>query len=692
MDNTFNAVGIIRTIAAGLRGGKLRNTESLENELAVLGEYLGTDQMQTIIFVPIFDRTSSNSTSDVNDISSFFGCSSLEIVACKKDFDKLLFAGLIEKPKRRSEAATCFTDTDFRVTPVVFDAILSGISLSEAKAVQGEPDYFEMIKQIGEWMERRDMNGVSTSTFLAQIKELEDSFQSCDFVKKVRQELPDMADRVLYYDVCKDSFFEGSNSSLEYTLRDLYDRQSQIFEAMRIFLKEESVLQKRGLVECWKYDDEYKLAPTKRGYELLLGEYADVKLKKTSGLDKFVFVKEVSDKVEHRRRNDYTIDRLRTDILELEESNSQLPLVKGTKKLLKETDDRIFFYKMCNESLTGRVYIENILRDMYEKPHKVMEERMKWKNEEHPLQTLGLAETGDGSFLGSINVELTDEGRELFLQEDAEKFRKKDRTNDLLSVDGIRSKKLHFTPHIKKQVDFLTDSLQPDAFRQLQRRLEEQSLPVGVAAIFYGSPGTGKTETVYQLAKATGRDVLQVDISEMKTCWYGESQKLVKSVFTKYERLCGKCKNVPILLFNEADAIFGKRREVISDSVGQTENAIQNIILEQMEKLKGILVATTNMESNLDPAFERRFLFKVKFEKPDTEARILIWTDKLPGISKADAEALAAGYDFSGGEIDNVVRKATMNAVLTGEGYSLDYLRELCSQERMVRRYGSIGF
>ncbi len=85
---------------------------------------------------------------------------------------------------------------------------------------------------------------------------------------------------------------------------------------------------------------------------------------------------------------------------------------------------------------------------------------------------------------------------------------------------------------------------------RLQARLEEQALPTGVAALFYGSPGTGKTETVYQLAKASGRDVMQVDISEMKTCWYGESQKLVKGVFTKYEKLCRKSKNLPILLFN----------------------------------------------------------------------------------------------------------------------------------------------
>ena len=227
---------------------------------------------------------------------------------------------------------------------------------------------------------------------------------------------------------------------------------------------------------------------------------------------------------------------------------------------------------------------------------------------------------------------------------------------------------------------------------RLQARLEQQALPTGVAAIFYGSPGTGKTETVYQLAKASGRDVMQVDISEMKTCWYGESQKLVKGVFTKYEKLCRKSKNLPILLFNEADAIFGKRLEDKHSSVDQTENAIQNIILEQMEKQKGVLIATTNLEGSLDPAFERRFLFKVKFERPGVEAKKHIWMDKLHGLNEDDAVFLAENYNLSGGEIDNVVRKVTMNRVLTGEGYSLDYLKELCSQEKFTKQNRVIGF
>ena len=692
MENTTNAVGLIKTIAKKLRDEKLENIPSVENEIAVLGEYLSTDQMQTIIFVAIFDRTSSGSNSDIDDISNYFECSTLDIVEHKKDFDKLLFSGLIEKVRNRRECTVSFTSANFRVPSVVFEAILCGEPLSKAKSSQSEPDYFDLIKDVGEWLENRDSNEMSTPSFLAQVKEQEDIFSTCDFVKKVKLMLPGIEDRILFYDICKDNFIDGNESDLEDTLKDLFDHRSQVLSEMKNFIKEKSVLQKSGLVECRQDDDEYKLKPTKNGYKLLLGEYADIKMKKTAGLDKFEFVKAVSELIDERNKNNYKLCKLERMVCDLESDNKSLPLVKATKKIMKNISDRIFFYEMCDDSLHGRTCLETTLDDIFDKQQRILEESIRWRNEEHPLQTLGLAELGEENFFGNTKVELTDEGRELFLQKDAEKFKRKEKTNDVLDVERIKAKNLFFSPALRKQVDFLSDSIQPEAFENLQNRLKEKSLPTGVAAIFYGTPGTGKTETVYQLAKASGRDVMQVDISEMKTCWYGESQKLVKGVFKKYERLCQKSKKAPILLFNEADAIFGKRMEHTSSSVDQTENAIQNIILEQMEKQQGILIATTNLEGNLDAAFERRFLFKIKFEKPGMEAKRLIWQDKLPLLAEQDADTLATEFDFSGGEIDNIVRKATMNEVLTGNGYSLDYIRELCLQERLSKKCGNIGF
>ena len=212
--------------------------------------------------------------------------------------------------------------------------------------------------------------------------------------------------------------------------------------------------------------------------------------------------------------------------------------------------------------------------------------------------------------------------------------------------------------------------------------------------MFYGAPGTGKTETVMQLARQTGRDIMQVNISEIKSMWVGESEKNIKSVFDQYRRKVEKASVAPILLFNEADGIIGKRQEGAERAVEKMENSIQNIILQEMENLNGILIATTNLAQNMDMAFERRFLYKIKFNKPSLEARMSIWHEMLPSLSDADVHTLAAKYDFSGGQIENVARHYAIDTVLHGdEPVSLEKLIAHCDGECLEPKESrNIGF
>lgn len=688
MEKTFNAVSLIQTISGKLRDEKLKNIPDVESEIKLLGEYLGTNTMQTVIFSAIYDKCAGGSYSDIDDVARYFECSALDIISYKRDIDDMLSRGLIEVTNEKMQ----FLKYEFKVAEAIFDAIIDCEPIDGCKQFSKSLDQFEFVKTVGTWVENRSDEHVSTSNLYAMVSDLEKKYSSCEFICRIKEIVPSIEDRILFYDTCKDCYFDDSNSNLEATLKDIMDNHKELLLKMKTFMDESSMLQKLGLVKTWKDDDEYRMKPSREGYEIFLGEFAECKMNKIKDLDKFEFVKSVDDYVQMRRRENYSYRKVVCEIRRLEHENSNLEIVKKAWELIKDPIDRVFFYYLCNNYLDGRTYLDSALKDIYDKQSDIMVQSIRWQNEEHILQTSGLAELGEQSFFGSIKVDLTDDGLELFLGEDADKFKKKDKTNDLLSVDKIKAKNLYYSDELDKEISFLRDSIQPDAFALLQDRLEEQALPKGVAAIFYGSPGTGKTETVYQLAKATGRDVMQVDISEMKTCWYGESQKLVKGVFTKYERLCKKAKNLPILLFNEADAIFGKRLENKGSSVDQTENAIQNIILEQMEKQKGIIIATTNLEGSLDPAFERRFLFKVKFERPSLEAKIHIWMDKLNGLSEDAAKVLAESYNLSGGEIDNVVRKVTMNRVLTGAGYSLDYLKELCGQEKFSKQHKVVGF
>lgn len=263
------------------------------------------------------------------------------------------------------------------------------------------------------------------------------------------------------------------------------------------------------------------------------------------------------------------------------------------------------------------------------------------------------------------------------------------------SHTAIKEKTLFFNTSEQEQLKRLVSLLSPDNLPSVQERLEEQGMRKGFACLFYGAPGTGKTETVLQIARQTGRDLMQVDIAGLRDKWVGESEKNIKEIFSRYRDLCKQSEVMPILFFNEADAIINKRTENVEHSVDKMDNAMQNIILQEIEDLEGILIATTNLTSNLDRAFERRFLFKVKFHKPDTEVKAKIWSSMLKDISADDARLLATHFDFSGGQIENIARKRTIDYILSGKFATLSEIEGYCQAELLSgknERRHIIGF
>ena len=151
---------------------------------------------------------------------------------------------------------------------------------------------------------------------------------------------------------------------------------------------------------------------------------------------------------------------------------------------------------------------------------------------------------------------------------------------------------------------------------------------------------------------------------------------------------------LPILFFNEADAIFNKRTENVEKSVDKMDNAIQNIILQELENLDGILIATTNLTSNLDKAFERRFLFKVEFNIPEVPVKQLIWSSMLQGITEEEAKRLAVNYNFSGGQIENIARHYAISNILHGASENvIEDISAYCESERLETKENCrVGF
>ena len=361
-----------------------------------------------------------------------------------------------------------------------------------------------------------------------------------------------------------------------------------------------------------------------------------------------------------------------------------------------DTERRMFFY-LCHRYVTHGNKAVDV--DTLTNFTEFMEDdeciKRHIAHENMAMQRKGLVSFAiEDGFVDTNALSLSDQVRADFFCEVELAPEEAVRHRDIIAAETIQAKELFFNETENAQVERLENLLDVENFKEVQNRLLSSGMRKGFNAIFYGAPGTGKTASVFELARRSGRDIFRVDMSKLKSKWVGDSEKSVRGVFRMYRSLCKSCEKAPILLFNEADAIFTKRIENVEQSVDQMNNAIQNIILEEMENIDGILIATTNLLTNLDPAFERRFIFKVEFKMPEKESRAKIWKSMIPNLSEEDASVLADKYTFSGGNIENIARKSTVEYVLSGNEPTLSSLESYCQEEILNRKNtrNKIGF
>ena len=292
----------------------------------------------------------------------------------------------------------------------------------------------------------------------------------------------------------------------------------------------------------------------------------------------------------------------------------------------------------------------------------------------------------DGGIFSRDAFHIRDEVKEEIYKDLGYNAEKKDAKNKIsasamLNASDIDAKELFFSKEQQKQIQTLEDLFEETRLNNVMESLKKKGMRTGFTYIFYGAPGTGKTESVYQIARKSGRDIFRIDVSKIKSCWVVESEKNIHRVFEQYRECVKSGGKTPILLFNEADAIFGIRQSGAERAVDKMENSIQNIILQEMEEMEGILIATTNLTNNFDKAFDRRFLYKLRFTKPDAKVKSKIWKSMIPELKPSQAKKLAAEFDFSGGQIENIARKKTVAALISGKEPTYAQLREMCLAE-----------
>ena len=374
------------------------------------------------------------------------------------------------------------------------------------------------------------------------------------------------------------------------------------------------------------------------------------------------------------------------ELQQLFEDNPQVGFVKHLKEYYLSDEDEMmvayFAHRLVNRDDDDIRFRD--IEDLYDNKADFTNAKGKLRSGEHKLQNKKLIEHKCVDGLADVTrYKMTETAKRELLAE-MKINATEEKLANMLDSSKLTQKQLFFPKDIQRQVEELGSFLQPENYQKIQERMKEKGFRYGFACLFYGSPGTGKTETVYQLAKKTGRNIMVVDVPQLKSMWVGQSEKNVKALFDRYREQVKRAKLTPILLFNEADAIIGKRKNGAENAVDKMENSLQNIILQEMEQLDGIMIATTNLQQNMDKAFERRFLYKIKFEKPTVEARASIWHAMIPDLRDLDIHTLASKYDFSGGQIENIARHYAIDAILHGQNEDvLPMLIRHCDNERL---------
>ena len=718
MKETNTILSAIITASEKMQGSKLEDSalKEIEGELTRIADYIEADEMSAIFFTIIFVLQNQRQASvSMHDIAEFLDYSFLHILEYRKKIDELEKKNLIHMKEQRNVSPHP-ENNGYQVSGTVMNNVIDNEPII---FMEDEEKTTESVLQELTFIQSNYLEHVMNyNEYTRQLATAERKNADFEVVKAIKNLFPDDLDTrsILYYlslctildtNLLEEEGRESGRFPVFLKLispRKKYARRSALYDDSDILIK------KNLLERFYEETNEYR---RRRAVMKINFKLSTNGIKKIFGNEAKLYIKKDLEKTE----TDKTIEALRDfsyayendsegkytklfNLRRIENKYKALSFFKTLQTVISKDEYRFIVYDATNDYLSGdKSNLPATLNDIYGHTPDYFTELRSFLDDKHELVEKGLMEVEKSANIENTVVSVTNKILELLYGENADIYIRSVTGRNIIENEKIKEKELFYSDTVQKQIDMLRESLEQKNLEAMQERLSQKGLPKGVAVLLYGAPGTGKTETVYQLAKQTNHKIFHVDIAESKSMWFGESEKKIKKIFTDYRILCKSCKNhnenTPILLFNEADALISKRRDVDSGSCAQTENAIQNILLEEMEKLEGIMIATTNLCENMDKAFERRFLFKVKYEKPSLEARENIWRTKLNTLGTEDISKLAKEFDFSGGEIDNIVRKCEMNEIIKGTRPGYEEIVELCKTERLEnaeeRRMGFCG-
>lgn len=261
--------------------------------------------------------------------------------------------------------------------------------------------------------------------------------------------------------------------------------------------------------------------------------------------------------------------------------------------------------------------------------------------------------------------------------------------DDVAFYDQYNLQSLVYSDSVSRQISSLvTACRRRHEFWRGWGFAEKFSRAMGICALFNGPSGTGKTAAAYAIATELGLPVRTIEFASVQSKWFGDTERNMLRLFGQL-----KAKDEVVLL-DECDSLLSSREGMES----KTRTNIVNIFLRQLEAFDGILLMTTNLKQELDPALERRLLYRLDFGVPNAEMRERIWRASLPAKAPfapdIDWKLLADEYDLTGGQIKNCLVSAMYSALSDGDAYiTFHHIRQACATQLIgFERRKKIGF
>ena len=417
--------------------------------------------------------------------------------------------------------------------------------------------------------------------------------------------------------------------------------------------------------------------------------HADAQLLKAPKAESFLsFLEEITSLISSRKKDDIDSYSLFREVETIVHHNIDLAQIKSITHYKLPIEEETIFWGFCAEVINRNkqaIELDSLLEEIFDEPGDHYVYRKKLRNKTLKIMECELVERANKDNGFAHTLQLTKEASNIVYAGNANTKTEFEPTIcKVVKYNEFEQEELFYNEKEWEQLQFVEKFIEQNEYNRITHALKEKGLNKGLTILLHGYAGTGKTATVKQWAKATKRNILMVEADKIKSPWIGESEQNLQQVFAEYEEACNYYEHKPILLFNEADAILGKRMEA-SRGVEQMLNAMQNILLQRLEDFEGIFIATTNLVKHLDLAFDRRFLYKVEFQKPNKLVRSQILKKAFEQLNEEEILTIANKHELTGGQIMNIRKKLLVKQLLLNIAVTKTTIEQLCIEELSLR-------